>query len=197
MRKLGENLDLPQTSRVNPVAWHSTYIKSNSHMMAITNSHTHKRRKRVWDPLFCFVRNAGSRNKQYIRETSSFTRLGIGSLLEKRNLFIRVPGHGDGHCINADHILRHGDGVAMDNPEMWIPWRWSGNGLEKPTVLNRHQKQREKIFKLPQTGFPGLLKLLLIENSFRLQYYSFGFVHVSRCKIRSLYSGLGLQGRHA
>ena len=127
MRKLGEHLDLLQTSRVNLVAWHSTYIKSNSHMMAITNSHTHKRRKRVWDPLFCFVRNAiercRSRNKRYIRETSSFTRLGIRSLLEKRKVFNLVPGHGHGHCINADHILRHRDGVEMDNPKMWIPWQ--------------------------------------------------------------------------
>jgi len=28
MRKLGEHLDLPQTSRVNPVKWHSTHNKS-------------------------------------------------------------------------------------------------------------------------------------------------------------------------
>jgi len=44
----------------------------------------------------------------------------------------------------------HGDGV---------------DGLEKPNVLNRHQKPRERIFKLPQTGFACLLKLVVIENA--------------------------------
>jgi len=61
MKKLGEHLDLPQTSQANPVKWHSTHNKNVAHVsieiqidivqVSSLGNHAQKR----WHILIIFV----------------------------------------------------------------------------------------------------------------------------------------------